>query len=278
LTINIGFIKLGNIGTAPLVEFLLDERAEREDISSRVIGTGSKIGVPEAEEASKKILELNPDLIVLTTPNASLRAPKQIAEIMFKEKKPCIIISDSPAKKSLEEYEEKGVGYLIVEADSMIGARREFLDPEEMALFNADVIRVLAITGTLNAIREAIDTAIDDLKKGKKPALPKLILNTETAVESAGFKNPYAKSKAAAAYEIACAVAKLSVKGCFKVNEWKRYIQLVSTAHELMRTAANLADEAREIEKYGDSLLRMPHADDGSILYKRALIEKPKEK
>ncbi|MEM3072121.1 MAG: F420-dependent methylenetetrahydromethanopterin dehydrogenase, partial [Candidatus Bathyarchaeia archaeon] len=35
------------------------------------------------------------------------------------------------------------------------------------------------------------------------------------------------------------------------------------------------ADEAREIEKSNDQLYRTPHADDGSILQKRRLVEKP---
>ena len=40
--------------------------------------------------------------------------------------------------------------------------------------------------------------------------------------------------------------------------------------------AARMADEAREIEKKGDAVLREPHFKDGSRGRKRALIEKPK--
>ena len=42
--------------------------------------------------------------------------------------------------------------------------------------------------------------------------------------------------------------------------------------------AAKLAMEAREIEKYGDYLLRIPHAKDGSLLLKLKLAEKPERK
>ena len=39
--------------------------------------------------------------------------------------------------------------------------------------------------------------------------------------------------------------------------------------------AAEMADDAREIEKYGDTVQRRPHYDDGSYLSKRKLLEKP---
>ena len=275
MSVKVGFVKLGNIGSAPLVEFLLDERAEREDLTVRVVGSGAKMGVGDAEEASKTILELDPGLVVLTTPNASLPGPMKAVEVISKAEKPCIVISDIPAKKALNRLEELGAGYILVEADSMIGARREFLDPEEMALFNADLLRVLAVTGVFNAIRDELDKAIQDVKEGRTPRLPRLILDLNV-VESAGFINPYAKSKAMAAYEVARSVAALTVKGCFMEKDWEKYVPMVSTAHEMMRIASRLADEAREIEKYGDSVLRTPHYDDGSILYKRSLMEKPK--
>jgi len=50
---------------------------------------------------------------------------------------------------------------------------------------------------------------------------------------------------------------------------------MVAAAHEIMRTAAKLADEAREIEKSQDKVLRRPHFKDGKIGTKRSLMEKP---
>ncbi|MCD6443706.1 hypothetical protein J7L70_01730 [Candidatus Bathyarchaeota archaeon] len=46
-------------------------------------------------------------------------------------------------------------------------------------------------------------------------------------------------------------------------------------AHEMIKTAAKLADEARELEKATDSVYRSPHSRAGLILSKRKLIEKP---
>lgn len=71
-------------------------------------------------------------------------------------------------------------------------------------------------------------------------------------------------------------VAKINSEVCFKIMDWNVYIPLVATGHELMRVAAKMADEAREIEKTGDTVLREPHFKGGSRGRKRALIEKPK--
>jgi methylenetetrahydromethanopterin dehydrogenase len=71
-------------------------------------------------------------------------------------------------------------------------------------------------------------------------------------------------------------VAELDVKGCFMQKKPEFYVPTVTAAHELVRQAARLADEARELEKAGDSLLRTPHAKDGAVLEKRSLVDKPK--
>ena len=57
---------------------------------------------------------------------------------------PTIVISDSPVLKIKDDLKAKGFGYFVVKCDPMIGARRQFLDPTEMVLFNADVTKVLA--------------------------------------------------------------------------------------------------------------------------------------
>ncbi len=273
--VKIGIVKLGCVGASPLLEFLLDERADRGDIKVRVSGCGAKMTESEAEEAAKIIAEFKPDFTIVVSPNATLPGPKRAREVLFEAGIPVIVISDGPAKKAVEELEEKGAGYIIIPADAMIGARREFLDPIEMAAFNSDVIRVLALTGVYNVIYESIDGVIDAIKKGEKPELPRIILNSEKAAEAAGFTNPYAKAKAIAAFEMAASVAKLTTTACFKIKEWERYTLLAAAAHEVMRYAAKLADEAREIEKYGDTVTRRPHSKKGEILRKKKLIEKP---
>jgi len=50
---------------------------------------------------------------------------------------------------------------------------------------------------------------------------------------------------------------------------------MVAAGHEMMRAAARLADEARELEKGADSVLRTPHAASGEARRKTRLSEKP---
>ncbi|MEM4291308.1 MAG: F420-dependent methylenetetrahydromethanopterin dehydrogenase [Archaeoglobaceae archaeon] len=270
--VKVGVLKMGAIGTAVILEYLLDERADREDIEVRVVTSGAKMQ-PEEAVVAEKLKEFNPDLIIVASPNAALPGPKAAREAFAG--KPVIVISDAPAKKAKDELKEKGFGYIFLNADSMIGARREFLDPTEMALFNADVLKVLAATGALRVVQEAIDKVIEDIKAGKKPELPQIVVTAEKAVEAAKFSNPYAKVKAMAAYFIAEKVADINVRGCFVEKDYNVYVPLVASAHEMMRIAAMLADEAREIEKYGDKVFRNPHSRDGKILSKIELISKP---
>jgi len=277
LPVKIAFGKLGNIGSAPLLEFLLDERAERKDIAVRVVSSGAKMSVEDAEEVARTVVGLKPDLAVVTSPNAALPGPTKLREILTNAKIPTIVVSDGPAKKAAQDIEKLAAGYLIVEADAMIGARREFLDPAEMALFNADLLKVLTVTGVFNVLWHEIDRVVDSIKKGETPVLPKLVINKERAIESSGLNNPYARAKGLAAHEIAKRVADLTAEGCFVVKEWERYTLLVAAAHEMMRVAARLADEARELEKSEDMTSRTPHHDDGAILSKLRLIEKPKK-
>ena len=58
-------------------------------------------------------------------------------------------------------------------------------------------------------------------------------------------------------------------------KEMEQYIPTVASAHELLRHAAKLAEEARELEKACDSVLRTPHAKDGKVLSKTDLMAKP---
>jgi methylenetetrahydromethanopterin dehydrogenase len=70
------------------------------------------------------------------------------------------------------------------------------------------------------------------------------------------------------------AVAGQNVKGCFMTKEWEKYIPIVASAHEMMRVAAALCDQARELEKAGDSILRQPHKKDGTLVRKNKLVAK----
>lgn len=275
--IKVGVVKVGCIGTLTLLEFLLDERAERTDIDVRVVGSGAKLGIQQCKEVTSWMIQHEPDLVLLTGPAQQTRGPARARRMLAEANIPTIVISDGPTRRIVKEIEEAGFGYIIVDADSMIGARREFLDPVEMALYNTDVIRVLAVTGVLNEIVEQIERVIKSLKSSETPELPRLAIDKEKAIEAVNFKNPYAKAKAISAHEISRHVAELNVEGCFRVMERTKYVPLVAAGHEMMRIASKLADEAREIEKSGDSIHRRPHFNDGSLGTKTELIVKPQK-
>jgi methylenetetrahydromethanopterin dehydrogenase len=59
-----------------------------------------------------------------------------------------------------------------------------------------------------------------------------------------------------------------------KDNE--KFIPLVACAHEMAQAAAKLAEEAREIEKYSDTVVRKPHSKRGEPLTKTKLMQSPK--
>ena len=75
MVVKVGFAKIGNIGSAPMIEFLLDERADRNDVDVRIVSSGAKMGIEQAEEVANKLLEFKPDFVVVTSPNASLPGP-----------------------------------------------------------------------------------------------------------------------------------------------------------------------------------------------------------
>jgi len=272
--LKVGFVKLGNIGTSRIVDLLLDERADREDIDVRVLGTGAKM-TPEVAADTARLLDWDPDMVVVISPNAALPGPKRAREMVKERGKPCIVISDGPAKKAVNELKENGFGYLIIPGDPMIGARREFLDPVEMSIFNSDVLSVLSVTGAMRLVQEEIDSVIEALKAGKEAKLPQMIVTAEEAVERAKFSNPYAKAKAIAAYNMLERVAEMDARGCFMMKDPADYIPMVAAAHELLREASKLAFEAREMEKQADRLVREPHTRSGELRSKEKLLEKP---
>jgi methylenetetrahydromethanopterin dehydrogenase len=273
--VKIGVLKLGNIGISPLLDLILDERADRGDIDIRVVGSGPKLTPEQTQEATQKLIELHPKLVIVSSPNATLPGPSKARDMLNEAKIPTVALSDAPGKKATKDIEEKGQGYIILLGDPLIGARREFLDSVEMALFNSDAIRVLAITGALRLIMREIDNVIEQIKQGKSPQLPKVVVDGKTVVNSAEFKNPYARARAIAAYEMTGKVAELNTQACFIMKEAQDYIQMATAAHEMMRQAATLAESAREVEKCGDSVYRQPHKRDGMLVSKKSLMEKP---
>jgi methylenetetrahydromethanopterin dehydrogenase len=281
---KLGVLKLGCIGAAPLLDLLLDERADREDLDVKAFTSGAKLDPDACAEATTSTIEYGPDLIVMVSPNAALPGPKASRLNVAAANIPIITVSDGPSKKAFYKKNAEGKqsidvgerqGFFVLTCDPMIGARREFLDPTEMSLFNADVIRVLAATGVLRLIQIELDRVIAELKAGGAVDMPKVNVTAEKAVDAGGFANPYARAKALAALKVSESVAAVTLKGCFVEQDAAKYITLVAAGHEMMRAAARLADEARELEKSGDTLLRTPHSSDGERLRKHRLADKP---
>ncbi|MFW9926065.1 MAG: F420-dependent methylenetetrahydromethanopterin dehydrogenase [Candidatus Thorarchaeota archaeon] len=284
-TINVGVIKLGAIASAPLLDLLFDERAERDDINVRAFTSGAKMDEESSKAPAESVIAWAPHLVLVVSPNAALPGPTKVREMLAKAKIPTISISDGPAEKAFYKKDDEGKkkphvldgqGFIVIPSDSMIGAKKEFLDPTEMSLFNADAIKVLTITGVTRAIQNELDKVIAKLQAGETPEMPLVKLTAERAVNCGYFKNPYARAKAIAALTISEAVAEITAKGCFKTKEAEDYIPLVAAGHEMMRVAAKLADEVRELEKSEDSVVRNPHVSKGKVKTKTALMDKPK--
>ena len=274
-TKKVGIFKCGNIGTSPLLELLIDELADRKDIKVRTVTSGSKMAVEDVEEALPKMLDFSPDLFVVISPNTALPGPARARETFAASGKPGIVITDAPGKRVKADLEKQGLGYIIITGDPLIGARKEFLDPTEMALFNSNVSKVLAITGVYRFVQTEIDKVVYALEAGQNPIVPKLVIDITVIRDNSVLSNPYARAKAMAAYAMTEKVAEINGMACFMEKESEKYIPLVAAAHETAQAAARLAEEAREIEKYNDSVARKPHAKSGKIKNKTKLMLAP---
>lgn len=271
--VKISVIKTGNIATSLVLDLLLDERAEREDISVRTFGTGAKMTPQEVSGVVDEAVKFEPDVILYVSPNPGAPGPKKVISELKGRR--ALVVGDAPGMKAAKFIEECGLGYVFILGDVMIGARREFLDPTEMALFNAHVLKILAVTGVIRLLQTELGKVVDSVKRNKE-YLPRIVVDAAEALEYSGIENPAAREKAIEAYTSAIEAGKLNVRGCFMERDPDKYIPLVAEAHELIRRAANLADEAREIEKRENNVLRTPHYKDGRILIKRRLLEKPR--
>jgi methylenetetrahydromethanopterin dehydrogenase len=269
---KIGFIKLGNVASSLVADLALDEIAERTDIEVRSLSFGAKMTKNEAE-MSAELKSWGPQLVVMVGPNAATPGPTAAREI-YKDF-PTVVISDGPSKKDARgALEAEGFGYIILPFDPLIGAKREFLDPAEMALFNSDSLKVLSICGSVRLVQEELDRTMASILAGSAE-LPHILASPEKCTERMEFKNPYARAKAIGALHMAQTVAGIDAAACFRLKELDRIALTAAAGHEVMRAAAKLADEAREMEKAGDSVSRRPHARSGAILEKRGLLDKP---
>lgn len=278
MVVKVGVAKLGNIASGVMVELLLDERADREDMQTFMATSGTKLEVEDVDRVVSNLIAYKPDFAIVVSPNGVLPGPTGAREALKAAGIPVVVITDDvTTKKEWADLKESDFGYIIQKADSMIGARREFLDPVEMSDYNGNLVKVLTVTGAFRKMQLALDAVIDQVKAGKAGAdleLPKIVMTADKAVKDE-FTNPYAYAKARAAFEIAAAVAMVNVKGCFMTKGFENYVPIVASAHEMMRSAMILCEEAREIEKGCDAVIRKPHKKDGEIVSKTALISKP---
>jgi methylenetetrahydromethanopterin dehydrogenase len=94
--IKVGVFKCGNIASSLLFELLLDELADRQDIKTRTVTTGSKMAVEDVEEALPKLFEFDPDVLVFISPNVSMPGPTKVREKLASTGMPGVVISDAP--------------------------------------------------------------------------------------------------------------------------------------------------------------------------------------
>jgi methylenetetrahydromethanopterin dehydrogenase len=275
--VTVTIVKIGYIGTTTLIDALLDERSARSDIKIRVISSSVQMAEPDAEDAAKIAAGVPSDLYVIISPNVGLPGPSKAREVLKATGKPIIIIGDEPSRKAAKALAEEGIGSIIIYGDPMISAKAPFLDPVEMALFNSDVLRVLAVTGAFRLVQTTLDRVIEEIKAGQKPQLPQLVINKTAALAASDIQNPYAYAKAMAAYEASREVASLSTEAVFKIEERKDALPVLAAAHELMRMAAKLADEAREIEKGNDTVVRLAHYRKGDLRRRVKLMDEPEK-
>lgn len=180
---NISIIKIGNTGVAQAIDYLFTDIAKINIISS-----GAKLNPKQIRDIIPPAVETNPDLIILTTPNPGAVGPAFARSELSKLDIPVIIIGDSPlvGAKIQDEMKQQNLGYILVSGDPMIGVRQEFLDASEMCIFNADIVKVLAISGVYKTIRKIIIKYLDD------NILPQLTLTGNDVIANADFTNHYA--------------------------------------------------------------------------------------
>ncbi len=270
---KIGFVKLGNIASSLVVDLALDEIAERTEIEIKVVSHGPKMSKSEGERLAEEMKAWGPQMIVVVSPNAATPGPTAARNLL--KGIPLIVVSDGPTKKEARDaLASDGFGYIILPMDPLIGAKREFLDPAEMAIFNADALKILSICGAVRLVQEEIDRAISSSVAGAVQ-LPTILATPELCAERMDFANPYARAKAIAALYMAQTAASIDAQACFRLKDLESIALTAAAGHEVIRAAARLADEARELEKAGDTVSRKPHARSGEILIKKKLLEKP---
>ena len=82
MVVKIAIIKSGNIGTSPVIDLLLDERADRPNIDVRTFGSGAKMNPEQVEDVVPKIDAFGPDFAIFISPNPGAPGPSRARELL----------------------------------------------------------------------------------------------------------------------------------------------------------------------------------------------------
>ena len=120
MVVKIGVIKCGNLGTSPVIDLMLDERADRPNISVKSFGSGAKMGPEEIEEVVPKVADLDAAFVIFISPNPAAPGPAKARELLSAMDVPAIIVGDGPGARVKDEMNEQGLGYILVKGDPMM--------------------------------------------------------------------------------------------------------------------------------------------------------------
>ena len=70
MTVRVGIVKLGNIGTSRFIDLVLDERADRENIYVRTVGAEPR-WERQKQRKMKAILDFKPQFCIVISPNCT---------------------------------------------------------------------------------------------------------------------------------------------------------------------------------------------------------------
>jgi len=96
MVVKIGVIKSGNIGTSPVLDLVLDERADRPNIDVRGVSSGAKMNPEQVEEVVPKIMDFEPDFVIFISPNPGAPGPAKARELLSAMDVPALIIGTLP--------------------------------------------------------------------------------------------------------------------------------------------------------------------------------------
>ena len=89
--VRIGVLKIGCLGIGLVTEYIIDERAKREDVEVFVIGTGSKMSMSQCLNAATELEKQRLDVVLIVSPNPGGEGPRSAIEFLGKSSVPAII-------------------------------------------------------------------------------------------------------------------------------------------------------------------------------------------